>query len=92
MLTKHNFSFLCLYCSLFRGFFLPSVKNIETGINSKQLYQELPTPNVYRTASGAPGMNTGSKKQITGSPSNWTTKQRIYGEETVLTTIILLTP
>lgn len=37
----------------------------------KQLGQELPTPNIYRTASGAPGMSTGNKKQTMSWTSSW---------------------
>ena len=46
-----------------------------------QLYQELPTPNVYRTASGAPGHQYWQQKadyQIAIELDD--DKQRIYGE------------
>ena len=49
-----------------------------------QLYQELPTPNVYRTASGAPGHQYWQQKadyQIAIELDD--DKQRIYGEETI---------
>ena len=50
----------------------------------KQLYEELPTPNVYRTASGAPGhlywqQQADYKMNITLDDE----KQRISGEETI---------
>jgi len=50
----------------------------------RQLYQELPTPNVYRNASGAPGhqywqQQADYKMDITLDDNT----QRIYGEETI---------
>ena len=50
----------------------------------RQLYQELPTPNVYRTAAGAPGheyyqQKADYKMDITLDDKN----QRIYGEEVI---------
>ncbi|MCO6476331.1 MAG: M1 family metallopeptidase [Phaeodactylibacter sp.] len=50
----------------------------------RQLYQELPTPNVYRTASGAPGhqywqQQADYKIALELDDEN----QRIYGEETI---------
>ncbi len=50
----------------------------------KQLHEELPTPNVYRTASGAPGheywqQQADYKMDITLDDE----KQRLYGEETI---------
>jgi len=50
----------------------------------RQLYNELPTPNVYRTASGAPGhqywqQKADYKMSIELDDDN----QRIYGEETI---------
>ncbi|MGK0363909.1 MAG: hypothetical protein ACI85O_000963 [Saprospiraceae bacterium] len=50
----------------------------------RQLYNELPTPNVYRTASGAPGHQYWQQKadyQISIELDDDT--QRIYGEETI---------
>ncbi len=50
----------------------------------RQLYQELPTPNVYRTAAGAPGHMYWQQKadyKITVELDD--EKQRIYGEETI---------
>lgn len=43
-----------LYILLFFPIILQSQENTNTS-KFKQLYEELPTPNVYRTASGAPG-------------------------------------
>ncbi len=50
----------------------------------QQLHEELPTPNVYRTASGAPGhlywqQQADYKMKITIDDD----KQRVYGEETI---------
>ena len=55
MLTKQY-----LFLSLSVLFLIPGLLSAqqEENINRnkfRQLYQELPTPNVYRTASGAPG-------------------------------------
>lgn len=50
----------------------------------RQLYQELPTPNVYRTASGAPGHQYWQQQadyKITIELDD--DQQRIYGQETV---------
>ncbi len=50
----------------------------------RQLYNELPTPNVYRTASGAPGHQYWQQKadyQMSIELDDDT--QRIYGEETI---------
>ncbi|MCB0598626.1 MAG: M1 family metallopeptidase [Lewinellaceae bacterium] len=50
----------------------------------RQLYQELPTPNVYRTASGAPGhLYWQQKADYKIALELDDEKQRIYGEETV---------
>ncbi len=49
-----------------------------------QLYEELPTPNVYRTASGAPGhMYWQQQADYKMSIELDDDKQRIYGEETI---------
>lgn len=49
-----------------------------------QLYQELPTPNVYRTASGAPGhLYWQQKADYKIAIELDDDKQRIYGEETI---------
>ena len=50
----------------------------------KQLGQELPTPNVYRTAAGAPGhMYWQQQANYKMSIELDDEKQRIYGEETI---------
>lgn len=50
----------------------------------RQLYNELPTPNVYRTASGAPGhMYWQQKADYKMSIELDDNTQRIYGEETI---------
>lgn len=70
------------------AFFLPIslfAQNDRTNTNKfKQLYTELPTPNVYRAASGAPGPEYWQQQadydmHITLDD----TLQRIYGEETI---------
>ena len=43
-----------IYCILFTIFLAHGQDNLSTN-KFQQLHQELPTPNVYRTASGAPG-------------------------------------
>ncbi|MCB9290365.1 MAG: M1 family metallopeptidase [Lewinellaceae bacterium] len=50
----------------------------------RQLYQELPTPNVYRTASGAPGhLYWQQKADYKISVELDDEQQRIYGEEVI---------
>jgi hypothetical protein len=50
----------------------------------RQLYQELPTPNVYRTASGAPGHAYWQQKADYDMNIRLDDEQqRIYGEETI---------
>lgn len=66
--------------------FLPAQQQEENTSKNKfrQLYQELPTPNVYRTASGAPGHQYWQQKadyKIAIELDD--EKQRIYGEETI---------
>lgn len=84
MLTKQY-----LFLSLSVLFLIPGLLSAqqEENINRnkfRQLYQELPTPNVYRTASGAPGHEYWQQKadyriSIELDDEN----QRIYGEETI---------
>ena len=65
-----------------------SIQDVPTQVNTskfKQLGQELPTPNVYRTASGAPGHEYWQQQvdyniQVTLDDAN----QRIDGEERIL--------
>ena len=71
---------------LFALLFVIGIKAQEnTNVNKfKQLGQELPTPNVYRTASGAPGhmywqQKADYKMKITLDDEN----QKIFGEETI---------
>ena len=53
----------------------------------KQLYEELPTPNTYRTGSGAPGHQYWQQRaDYTIAVRLDDTKQRIYGEETIVYT------
>jgi len=50
----------------------------------RQLYQELPTPNQYRTASGAPGLKYWQQRaDYDMSVKLDEEKQRLYGEETI---------
>ena len=58
---QKNFSIFILTISF--PLFLKAQDNLNNS-DFKQLHEELPTPNVYRTASGAPGMNIISKRQI----------------------------
>ena len=76
---KRNLSFIltCIVTSLF------SQENLNNS-KFKQLHEELPTPNVYRTAAGMPG------HQYYQQQADYVIdlvlddkKQRIYGEETV---------
>ncbi|MFT4761152.1 MAG: hypothetical protein ACI9XO_001452 [Paraglaciecola sp.] len=70
-----------LFCCILSSF------GQEESINKnkfRQLYQELPTPNVYRNAAGAPGHQYWQQKadykiNIELDDSN----QRVYGEETI---------
>ncbi len=72
--------------SAFIFFLLPLYGQEESTNKNKfrQLYQELPTPNVYRNASGAPGhkywqQQADYKIKVELDDEN----QRIYGEETI---------
>lgn len=56
----------------------------KNGNKFKQLKEELPTPNVYRTASGAPGPNYWQQRaDYDMSIRLDDEQQRIYGEETI---------
>lgn len=72
-----------LFCFLFGSFVLIGQEN--TNLNKfRQLKQELPTPNVYRTASGMPGhqyyqQQADYNMNIELDDIN----QKIYGEETI---------
>ncbi len=84
-MMKHNYtkSFFILFALLIGN----QLFGQETNTNKskfKQLREELPTPNVYRTASGAPGHAYWQQQadyvmQITLDDD----KQKIYGEETI---------
>ncbi|MFT5165565.1 MAG: hypothetical protein ACI8P3_000792 [Saprospiraceae bacterium] len=75
--------YILALCSLF--FFIGTNAQENTNTNKfKQLGQELPTPNVYRTASGAPGhlywqQKADYKMNITLDDDN----QKVFGEEIV---------
>ncbi|MCB0564461.1 MAG: M1 family metallopeptidase, partial [Phaeodactylibacter sp.] len=84
MLTKQRL--YLLLAVLFTAFgFLHAQKEENTNKNKfRQLYQELPTPNVYRNAAGAPGhMYWQQKADYKISVELDDEKQRIYGEETI---------
>ncbi len=78
-LKKYTLAFICL------SFFMTSFGQENTNTNKfKQLGQELPSPNMYRNASGAPGhlywqQQADYKMDITLDDDN----QKIYGEETI---------
>ena len=75
-----------LLISAFLFFFSPLIGQEESTNKNKfrQLYQELPTPNVYRNASGAPGhMYWQQKADYKMSIELDDENQRIYGEETI---------
>ncbi len=81
MLKKHK-SLQILFCVIFI-FFIPF--NVVSQEKFKQLGTELRTPNVYRTASGAPGYLYWQQRadydmQIELDDNN----QKIYGTETIL--------
>jgi len=60
-----------------------SAQNVNTS-KFRQLGQELPTPNVYRTASGAPGHEYYQQRaDYNMSVTLDDETQRIYGEETI---------
>lgn len=69
---KFKSLYLLSLCSL--GAFAQNIQNnpgSNHGNKFEQLGTILPTPNVYRTASGAPGENTGSSVQTTISMLTW---------------------
>jgi len=75
--------FLLLLVGLSSGLFTVAQKNIDTNL-FRQLGQELPTPNVYHTASGAPGYEYWQQQADYDIDLRLDDeKQRIYGEETV---------
>src|SRR6056300_230107 len=84
----HSFQKACLrsnilMLSIVAGFTASAQKNLNNS-KFKQLYEELPTPNVYRTASGAPGHEYYQQKadyflDITLNDEN----QKLFGEGTV---------
>ena len=84
MLKKQRLHLLLAVLFTASGF-LQAQKEGNTNKNKfRQLYQELPTPNVYRNASGAPGHLYWQQKadyQISLELDD--DKQRIYGEETI---------
>ena len=80
-MNRKPYTLLLLAMFLFTG--LQAQVNTNTN-KFKQLKEELPTPNVYRTASGAPGhmywqQKADYKMKITLDDDN----QKIFGEETV---------
>ena len=81
-MPRHFFS--CLFMALALCTIL-SAQNPNLNYNKfKQLYEELPDPNAYRTASGAPGPEYWQQKadyNIKVRLDDGT--QRIYGEETI---------
>ena len=59
-------------------------QNPDRGAKFKQLYEELPTPNIYRTASGAPGHGYYQQRADYVMDIRLDDEtQRIYGEQTV---------
>ena len=58
MTSKKTISFLITFLIFFNGFSQEAKDRNQENINVnkfRQLYQEFSTPNMYRTASGAPG-------------------------------------
>ena len=85
MLKKRFFIFFVLITSLF---FLNalgvSAQKMDRSDQFRQLYKELPTPNEYRTASGAPGPEYWQQRaDYDISVELDENKQRIYGTETI---------
>ena len=85
MLKKRLFIFLVLIASFF---FLNALTGLAQKVDRsdqfRQLYQELPTPNEYRTASGAPGPEYWQQRaDYDISVELDENKQRIYGTETI---------
>lgn len=74
-----------LTLGLILSYLLVSAQPINSNQNKfRQLYDELPTPNVYRTASGAPGhMYWQQKADYKISLELKDDTQQIYGEETI---------
>ena len=84
MLKKQRIYFLCAVLATASGFLFAQHDENTNRNKFRQLYQELPTPNVYRTASGAPGhMYWQQKADYNIRVELDDEKQRIYGEETV---------
>jgi hypothetical protein len=85
MFNKRLFFCLVLIISLFSLNKAVLVAQGEDQVNQfRQLYQELPTPNAYRTASGAPGPQYWQQKaDYDMSVELDENKQRIYGTETI---------
>ena len=85
MLKKRLFICLILMVSIFflnRTVTLAQKKNQENQF--RQLYQELPTPNEYRTASGAPGPKYWQQRaDYNMSIELNENTQRLYGTETI---------
>jgi hypothetical protein len=75
--------FYLLFLTLISSFAIAQLP-VNRATKFKQLYEELPTPNTYRTASGAPGHEYYQQRadydmDITLDDEN----QRIYGEQTI---------
>jgi len=85
MFKKRLFIFLVLIASFF---FLNAIiglaQEMDRSDQFRQLYKELPTPNKYRTASGAPGPEYWQQRaDYDISVELDENKQRIYGTETI---------
>jgi hypothetical protein len=82
---KMAYYYFAVAAFLLTGFSLQAQSEEHTNKNKfRQLYQELPTPNSFRTASGAPGHLYWQQKadyQIDLELDD--AKQRIYGDETI---------
>jgi hypothetical protein len=79
-----NIRHLSVVVLSFISFAVSGQQNPDRSTKFKQLYEELPTPNIYRTASGAPGHGYYQQRadyimDIRLDDEN----QRIYGEQTV---------
>ena len=87
MTSKKTISFLITFLIFFNGFSQEAKDRNQENINVnkfRQLYQEFSTPNMYRTASGAPGpayyqQQADYKMDIELDDEN----KKIYGNETI---------
>ena len=84
-----KFLVICLFQFMACGFILAQDIKNNPGSNHANKFEQLgtilPTPNEYRTASGAPGRNTGNNVPITILKQNWMKKHSILQDSETIT-------